>query len=176
MANGGATMEDELGVDAVDAIHDALTGFVNRGALALVVEYAIARARRDGECLTILCFVLERMDEINAKHGKESGDAALIEFGELMRGELRSSDVIARIGGDKFAVLLSGTDATQAGVVINHVTSVIRERNAEGGHPFDLRALVTKASFEPASELTTLDALLSEAIERMTSGRAVAVR
>jgi diguanylate cyclase (GGDEF)-like protein len=170
------TMEGEAMSRTSDAVHDPLTGFVNREALALLVEYAIARARRDGDCLTLLLFQIDRMGEIKAQHGNAAGDAALIEFGELIRAELRTSDVVARIGEDEYGVLLTGTDASQAGVVINHVISVFRERNGEPGHDFDLTALVTRASFEPASDILEFNALLSEALERMSTGRAVVVR
>jgi diguanylate cyclase (GGDEF)-like protein len=176
MTKGGVAVEDVRSTLAVDSVHDELTGFVNRDALAVLVEYAIARARRDGECLTLLWFDIDGIDEINTRHGREYGDAAIVEFGELVRGELRSSDVVARMGESEFGVLLSGTDATQAGVVINHVTSVIRERNIDTDRPFLLTALVTRASFEPASELLTFDALMADAIERRQSGRTVAVR
>lgn len=176
MAKGGVAVEDVRSTLPVDSVHDPLTGFVNREALGLLVEYAIARARRDGECLTLLWFDIEGIDEIIARHGDATGDVALVEFGELLRGELRSSDVVARIGATEFGVLLSGTDASQAGVVINHVTSVIRERNAASDRPFLLSATVTRASFEPSSEQVTFAALMDEAAERRQSGRTVAVR
>jgi len=170
-----ATKEDEH-LRAGDVVHDPLTGFVNRQALSLLVEYAIARARRDGDCLTLLWFDIAGMNEINNAFGKPIGDRAIIEFGELLRSELRGSDVVARIGDDEFGVLLAGTDELQAPVVINHLTSVVRQRNASTSEPFQLHAVVTRASFEPSSTLLTLNALLGEALNRFHTGQAVEIR
>jgi diguanylate cyclase (GGDEF)-like protein len=176
IANSGATMNDQALDPSRPAVGDGLTGFANRAALEVVVEYAIGRARRDGECLTLLRFAIDGMDDIIATYGNAGGDAALVEFGTLVRTELRASDVIARIGDDEFAVLLGGTEADEAGVVVNHLSGLIRARNAEPGHPFALRARVTRASFEPDSEFSTLDALLDVTAEKMRAGAAVSVQ
>lgn len=176
MGEGCVTTHEEDSSRAVDPIHDELTGFANRQALSLLVEYAVARAKRDGDCLTLLWFEISGMNEINQVHGRETGDRALIEFGELLRSELRNSDVVARIGGNEFGVLLAGTDESQAGVVINHLTSVVRERNASTSQPFQLNATVTRASFEPSSTRSTLNALMADALDAMRAGRVVEVR
>ena len=170
------TNHTEAELTCADPVHDRLTGFANRTALDLVVDYAVARARRDGQCLTLLWFDIDGMGEINERYGREVGDATLVEFGELLRGELRTSDVVARIGGDEFAVLLSGADATQAGVVINHITAVVRERNNSRSHPCAVSAFVTRATFEPSGDLVRLDSLIAEAVARMEEGRGVLIR
>jgi diguanylate cyclase (GGDEF)-like protein len=172
----GESMNNQPSGLAEDVDCDGLNRFVNRDALALLVEYAIAHARRDGECLTLLWFDLVGLDEIDKALGDEVRDDALVEFGETLRSELRGSDVVAYIGGDEFAVLLAGTDETQASVVINHLTAVIRERNKSTDRAFPLEAVVTRAMFEPSSESASLDDLMAQALVRRHSGRSFAVR
>ncbi|OWY63347.1 hypothetical protein B7486_53620 [cyanobacterium TDX16] len=87
------------------ASHDPLTGLLNRAAVLDALERELAtQARRDGR--TMVLFVdLDGLKQINDRHGHEAGDAALGLVAEALRSTTRSSDAIARYGGDEFLVV-----------------------------------------------------------------------
>jgi diguanylate cyclase (GGDEF)-like protein/PAS domain S-box-containing protein len=81
---------------------DQLTGLANRPAL---MRELLAHRRRAGQRGTLLVIDLHGLAEINNAHGREIGDAVLVEVGRRIRGLLGAEDVPARLGGDEFAVL-----------------------------------------------------------------------
>lgn len=86
--------------------HDALTGLPNRALLRDRLQQAIARARRGSSFLSVLYLDLDRFKEVNDTHGHLVGDRLLQAFAERLRSQLRTSDTVARVGGDEFVVLL----------------------------------------------------------------------
>jgi len=93
---------------------DALTGLANRGQLAHRVTHALAVARRDGQPFALLILDLDRFKHINDSLGHHLGDRVLRLVGERLRGCLREVDLVARMGGDQFALLLHEADAVGA--------------------------------------------------------------
>jgi len=81
---------------------DQLTGLANRRAL---MRDLLAYRRRAGQQGTVLVIDLHGLTEVNDQHGRETGDAILIEVGRRIRSLLGGEDVAARLGGDEFAVL-----------------------------------------------------------------------
>jgi diguanylate cyclase (GGDEF)-like protein len=93
------------------AIHDPLTGLVNRGALIAQLELAVARADRQlGEC-ALLYLDIDRFGHVNDTLGHACGDELLRQMATRLRDMLRVSDVAARLGGDVFVILLEGKGA-----------------------------------------------------------------
>jgi len=86
------------------ATHDALTGAYNLRYLSEVLPQHIESARDDGGGAMAM-IDLDYFKPINDELGHAAGDAALITFANTIRGELRSCDVLARVGGDEFAIL-----------------------------------------------------------------------
>jgi diguanylate cyclase (GGDEF)-like protein len=78
------------------------------------VSDQIGRARRYGEQAAILFIDVDGLKQIIDAHGHQAGDRALQEIADVVSDRLRDSDVLARIGGDEFAVLLPHADAAQA--------------------------------------------------------------
>ena len=88
------------------AYHDSLTTLPNRSSFSLILNPAIARARRDGKNLAVLFIDLDRFKNINDTLGHDAGDTLLREIGNRLRHCVRQADTVARLGGDEFVVLL----------------------------------------------------------------------
>lgn len=94
---------------------DTLTGLGNRKMFEDHIEYALARARRNESQLGVMFLDLDRFKDINDSMGHHAGDALLIEIARRLRQTVRECDVVARIGGDEFTILLTdihGVDDT----------------------------------------------------------------
>jgi len=89
---------------------DQLTGLANRHHFFSLGEALQARARRLDEPLGVLMMDLDNFKSINDSYGHDIGDLVLLTFAQLCRSIFRESDVVARIGGEEFAVLLPATD------------------------------------------------------------------
>ena len=88
------------------ATHDSLTGLANRWMFGQHFEQAIQRASRTGQPLGLLLLDLDDFKGINDAHGHAVGDQVLMEVARRLRGALRAGDVLSRLGGDEFTVLL----------------------------------------------------------------------
>jgi diguanylate cyclase (GGDEF)-like protein len=92
-----------------DPLVDELTGLHNRRAFLALANQQIAIARRARQSIALLIGDLEGLQQINDLGGREAGDQALIFTARVMRTSFRDSDVIARLRGDEFAVLMAET-------------------------------------------------------------------
>jgi diguanylate cyclase (GGDEF)-like protein len=90
------------------ALQDHLTGLPNRRALDESLEQAIARARRGDESLALMLLDLDGFKRVNDRLGHLAGDKVLSEAARRLRLCVRRSDVVARFGGDEFAVVAAG--------------------------------------------------------------------
>ncbi|MBR0565672.1 diguanylate cyclase [Azoarcus sp. L1K30] len=91
---------------AFQALHDPLTGLPNRRAFEQTLESAVERSRRSGDHAT-LCFIdLDRFKIVNDSCGHAAGDELLQEIAQMIKSRIRSGDLISRIGGDEFALVL----------------------------------------------------------------------
>jgi len=93
---------------------DPLTGASNRRHFHARAALEIERAARFGQPLTALTIDIDHFKSINDLHGHTSGDVALRRLVEAAREELRSNDILARMGGDEFVALLPNTDVVGA--------------------------------------------------------------
>jgi diguanylate cyclase (GGDEF)-like protein len=89
-----------------EVMHDALTGLSNRAMLLARLDQLLALHERDGRGLVVLFCDLDDFKRVNDTYGHLAGDAVLREVAERLRACLRSSDTVARLSGDEFAVLM----------------------------------------------------------------------
>jgi len=91
---------------ANQAATDPLTGAANRRAFDAAMSTELARAKRHDASLALVIFDFDGFKEINDRHGHAVGDDLLREVAHKLQGQLRVSDVLARVGGDEFALIL----------------------------------------------------------------------
>jgi diguanylate cyclase (GGDEF)-like protein len=88
------------------ALHDALTGLPNRVLLHDRLQQAINASRRHGRALALLMVDLDDFKQVNDDYGHESGDLVLRRVARCLEASVRSSDTVARLAGDEFAIVL----------------------------------------------------------------------
>ena len=98
-------LEEQLRMLALD---DDLTGLRNRRGFIVFGNQLLSLLQRGGRRASLLFLDVDQLKQINDMEGHAAGDAALVEVGRALRETLRDSDVVARIGGDEFAVLMGG--------------------------------------------------------------------
>jgi diguanylate cyclase (GGDEF)-like protein/PAS domain S-box-containing protein len=99
------------------AHHDALTGLANRALFTEKIEQASARQRRLGEGFAVFMLDLDGFKDINDSLGHPAGDALLKEMAVRLKSVLRETDVLARFGGDEFAIIQAGEANQRIGAV-----------------------------------------------------------
>jgi diguanylate cyclase (GGDEF)-like protein/PAS domain S-box-containing protein len=114
------------------AHHDALTGLPNRVLFHERLDEALSRLRRHGEKIAVLYLDLDHFKNVNDTLGHPIGDLLLKEAADRLRSCLRGSDIVARFGGDEFAVLQMGiAGPDEAGVLAERIVTLMIE-------PFDI--------------------------------------
>jgi len=109
-----ALERSQLQTQLIDhAYHDSLTGLPNRRLARDRISYAINRAARSGQGLALLWIDLDRFKQINDQYGHPVGDAVLQQTAQRLSERLRSSDTLARMGGDEFMALVEGTSSRE---------------------------------------------------------------
>lgn len=143
---------------AEQAHRDGLTGLPNRREWDDVLGREIARAQRSGRPLSLAVLDLDRFKDFNDLHGHLAGDDLLREAAQAWRTSLRAPDVIARWGGEEFAVLFPDSTAEEAALVLRRLRAVT---------PDDQSFSAGVVQYRPGDDADTMmaaaDALMYEA-------------
>jgi diguanylate cyclase (GGDEF)-like protein len=142
-------MDDHRGEEVLLALSltDELTGLHNRRRFLVVAEQCLKVAIRMKRSPLLLFIDLDDLKLINDQHGHHEGDQALIGLAQILKKTFRESDIIARIGGDEFVVLLESTDE-KSEKMITRLHESVREYNAKRSEPILSISLGT-AHFDP---------------------------
>jgi diguanylate cyclase (GGDEF)-like protein len=109
------------------ADHDPLTGLLNRRRFEEELADRVAQASRYGGGGAVLLLDVDNFKRVNDSLGHHAGDAVIRSVADLLRHELRETDVLARLGGDELAVLLPHADAEQARQVAEKLVERVRD-------------------------------------------------
>ena len=139
---------------------DPLTGLFNRRAFAERLEHEVARAARANTVLSCLMLDIDRFKVLNDSYGHALGDQVLVQLADILRREQRTMDVLARLGGEEFVVLLPETGMRGARI---YAERILRRVNAAmlgtAEHPAQITVSIGVATF-PDERVTDPDSLL----------------
>lgn len=142
---------------------DFLTGLSNRRYFMEIAKQEVHRAIRFGNRMSILMVDLDNFKRINDTFGHNSGDAVLKEFSTVCRLAFREIDIIGRIGGEEFSILLPETSRDQAIKAAERLRSRVANTNIPSDHGLAIEFTVSIGIASLSSEHDTLDVLLSHA-------------
>jgi diguanylate cyclase (GGDEF)-like protein len=128
-----------------DLMTDALTGLFNRRGWDALVAAEESRCKRYGSPACVLSIDLDELKEVNDSQGHASGDELLKSAARVLLASTRQQDVVARVGGDEFAVLAVECDVTGGDTLV--------ERLIEGFHAAGVKASIGMASRTPLGSL-----------------------
>ena len=141
---------------------DELTGLTNRPGYDALPDHTISMSRRVGEPATLLYFDLDEFKEINDTLGHAAGDRVLRSFSHHLKTTFRDSDVVARVGGDEFCVLLTSATTEDVERPLSLLEGRLRTRGGEPTVAFS----VGVASYDPTRH-QSVQALVNEADMQM---------
>lgn len=125
----GRTVEREFASHEL-ANTDALTGILNRRGFEAAAQPMLSAIGRLGVPATLIFIDLDHFKQINDLHGHAEGDRTLREMAAILVDQFRACDVVARIGGDEFVVLLSGTDESKVQEPLSRLAAAVATRNS----------------------------------------------
>jgi diguanylate cyclase (GGDEF)-like protein len=155
-------MRDHKGKETLLALSlsDELTDLYNRRRFFVLAEQCLKVAIRTKKRSLLFYIDMDDLKWINDHCGHNEGDQALIALATVLRKTFRESDIIARIGGDEFVVLLESTDENEE-MLITRLYENIRDYDAKLSQDYKLSVSVGVAQFDPEYPIS-IDQLLSK--------------
>ncbi len=150
------------------SLTDELTGLYNRRGFLTLAEQQIRLERHEGTArgLSLMFADMDGLKKINDIHGHEIGSEAIIELSKIFSSVLRSSDLIARWGGDEFVILTIGTQDEDTGLMTDRISGALDEYNAKGEKPYKLACSIGLAPV-PLAGNRSFESIIAEADEAM---------
>ena len=144
------------------ALVDDLTGLYNRRGFLTLATRDLRLARRGNETLLVAFADLDDLKGVNDAAGHAVGDRALRDTAALLQQTFRDSDLVARIGGDEYAVLVRHSGPESADVLAERLKRQVRDFNRRGARPYQLSISLGFATHK-ASTLSSVAGLLDRA-------------
>jgi diguanylate cyclase (GGDEF)-like protein/PAS domain S-box-containing protein len=145
------------------ADHDPLTGLYNRRRFAEELEWVLAYSRRYHSPAAVVALDVDNFKFVNDTFGHATGDELLVAIGAALRARCRESDIVGRLGGDEFGVVLPQSGSAEADIVAQALLDAVREvRVMFGDRPVEATASIGVRVFGEEAELTAQE-ILSDA-------------
>lgn len=165
MLSRGKRLADEFGVAAeAISIVDPLTGAVNIRGMRQRIEQEITRAETTGEELCVVMIDLDRFKAVNDLHSHSTGDLLLIETTRAIESVVREDELVARRGGDEFAVVCAPAVNRSMDILTDRIANAIRVARREVTPDIPAGATVVSVFRTPGE---SADALLERADEEL---------
>jgi diguanylate cyclase (GGDEF)-like protein/PAS domain S-box-containing protein len=148
------------------ATRDALTGVLNRGVALLLFAKQLQIARREGTRLSICYLDLDGLKEVNDTYGHQEGDEALKLVSRFLIQSLREADIVCRLGGDEFLIILPHCAVDKALGAWERVARSLVAFNAKNEKPYIISLSRGFAEFNPENP-KTVDQLIAVADREM---------
>jgi diguanylate cyclase (GGDEF)-like protein len=148
------------------AILDELTGLYNRRGFMALANQHLKQAKRSKRRALVIFADLNGLKRINDTHGHADGDRALIAAADVFNRTFRDSDVVARVGGDEFAILAIEADANHLNNIRSRLQQALDVVNRGNLHPFELSVSIGVVSFDPEQH-NTVEELMDMADREM---------
>ncbi len=168
MTGFAVIVSHRIQVPHVLSANDSLTGVLNRRAFNERWDSELSRARRYGRPISVAVLDIDYFKQFNDHHGHAAGDIALKTVAKALRGRIRSTDFVGRLGGEEFAVALPETSTKDAKVLAEALRKIVGEipMNIPGSRvPANVTISVGIASWPDHGEEITR--LLDRADDRM---------
>ena len=155
------------------ASYDSLTQAYNRRMFMIRANEELSQCRRNGQAFSLLSIDLDHFKQINDTYGHAGGDEALRYVSRCVRTALRDFDAFGRIGGEEFAIALSGVNQEQAIVISNRLREIVADGTIE--HEGKSFSVTLSGGVTTASESDSLESMFQSAdvalYEAKNSGR-----
>lgn len=138
---------------------DDLTGLYNRRGFLTLADQHLKLAERTGRNVLLLFADLDDFKEINDRFGHHEGDRALSETARVIRSAFRDSDIIARIGGDEFAILALETSDVSGDLLARRLREALEERNTRSRRGYQIGLSLGIARYDSRTPATVADLL-----------------
>ncbi len=145
---------------------DELTGLQSRRGFFALSKQQLKLAKRTKRSMLLIFIDLDGLKKINDTHGHEAGDQALIQVANVLRATFRNSDVMARIGGDEFALLAIEARADSAEILLARLEEKLKDWNGQNNLKFKLSLSSGVAHFDPSNPCS-LEELITNADKAM---------
>lgn len=140
---------------------DFLTDVLNRRSFVSGLERELARVRRNEMTSTVAFLDIDHFKKVNDRFGHPVGDRVLQEFASAVSGQCRQNDLVARLGGEEFAVLLTDSDLDAALVWADRLRTLVAENRFGGNVAVSITVSVGLVALD--EKLTTYEAVMSMA-------------
>ncbi len=145
---------------------DELTGLYNQRGFMALAEQQLALANRTGQSLALFFIDLDGLKWVNDNVGHASGNELIAAAATVLNESFRTTDLIARVGGDEFAVLAIDASTTGGHMLLARIRTHIAHHNAESNAPCALSMSIGMSTFDPKTP-RSLQELLAEADQLM---------
>lgn len=149
---------------------DELTGLNNRRGFLALGEHYVKLANRSGTLFMVAFVDVDDMKDINDRFGHQEGNRALVETANVLKDSCRRSDILARMGGDEFAMLIADADLTCGNVIVDRIREKVKSQNASPGRRYKLSLSIGLVAAN-VTQHAELERLLDEADKAMYDGK-----
>ena len=152
------------------SMQDELTGLYNRRGFLVLSEQHRKSARRAGKSFSLIYGDMDGLKKINDTYGHHAGSEALRQLAEIFKQSFRASDIIARIGGDEFTILVADAISSNISIPLDRLNENLQSYNSQKLHPYNLSLSLGSICVD-SDHNSSIEELLARADEIMYANK-----